>query len=67
MEDAGSGRGERPFTEGDDGRQDVEPGVGVEGGVGEEEQDGSREADVGTGEGGRLGVEGEEEGLLMDW
>lgn len=37
----GRGREERPLAEGDDGRQDVEPGVGVEGGVGEDEQDGS--------------------------
>lgn len=67
MEDAGRWREERPLAEGDDGRQDVEPGVGVEGGVGVDEQDGSREADVGTGDGDRLGVEGEEEGTLMDW
>ncbi len=62
MEDAGRWRDERPLAEGDDGRQEAGLGVGVEGGVGEEEQDGSREADVGTGEEDRLGVEGEEEG-----
>lgn len=47
MEDGGRGREERPSAEGDDGRQDEELGVGVEGGV----------------EGDGLEVEGEEEGL----
>lgn len=36
-------------------------GVGVEGGVGEDEQDGPRETEVGTGE--ADGLEGEEEGM----
>lgn len=40
----------------------MEVGVGVDGGVGEDEQDGSIEVDVGTGE-----VEGEEEWLLKEW
>lgn len=44
----------------------MEVGVGVEGGVGEDEQDGSREADVGIGERDGLGVEGEEEGMLEE-
>lgn len=54
------------LAEGEDGRQDVEVGVGVEGGVGEDEQDGLREADVGIGERDGLGVEGEEEGMLEE-
>lgn len=54
---------DKPFTDRDDVRRDVELGVGVEGGVGEEVQDRSTDADVGTGEGDRLGVEGEEEGM----
>lgn len=40
-------------------------GVGVEGGVGEDEQDGSREVNVGIGA--RDGVEGEEEEMLKEW
>lgn len=60
MEDAGRVREEMLLAEGNDGRQDVELGVGVEGGVGEDEQDGPREADVRTGEGDGLRVEGEE-------
>lgn len=66
MEDEGRGSEERPLAEGDNGRQDVGLGVGVEGGVGEDEQDGPREADVGTGEGDRLRVEGEEGGMLKE-
>lgn len=54
---------DKPFTDRDDGKRDVELGVGVEGGVGEEVQDRSTDADVGTGEGEQLGVEGEEEGM----
>lgn len=54
---------DKPFTDRDDGKRDVELGVGVEGGVGEEVQDRSTDADVGTGEGEELGVEGEEEGM----
>lgn len=42
-------------------RQDVELGVGVEGGVGEDEP---REASVGTGEGDGLRVEGV---VLREW
>ncbi len=45
----------------------MELGVGVEGGVGEDEQDGPREANVGTGEGDGLRVEGEEGGMLKEW
>lgn len=60
MED--EGREERPLDERDEGRQDVERGIGVEGGEGEDEEDGPREADVGTGE-----EEGEEEGMLKAW
>lgn len=60
MED--EGREERPFAERDEGRQDVERGIGVDGGEGEDEEDGPREADVGTGE-----VEGEEDGMLKAW
>lgn len=43
----------------EDGRQNLEFGVGVEGGVGGDEQVGPRETDVGTGEWDGLGVEGE--------
>lgn len=64
MEDAGRVREEKPLADGDDGRRDAELGVGVEGGVGEDEQDGPREAEVGTGEGDGLMVEGEE---LKEW
>lgn len=64
MDDADRVREEKPSAEGDDGRQDVELGAGVEGGVGEDEQDGPREANVGTGEGDGLRVEGEE---LKEW
>ena len=60
MED--EGREERPLDERDEGRQDVERGIGVEGGEGEDEEDRPREADVGTGE-----EEGEEEGMLKTW
>ena len=60
MEAAGRERTERPLADEEDGRWDVEFGVGVEGGVGEE-QERPREADAGTGEGDGLGVEGEEE------
>lgn len=67
MEDAGRGRDGKPSAEGDDRRQEVELGVGVEGGEGEDEQDGPREADVKTGEGDRLRVVSEEEGMLKEW
>lgn len=40
----------------------MELGVGVEGGVGEDEQDGPREAGDGDG----LGVEEEEDGTLVE-
>lgn len=40
----------------------MEVGVGVDGGVGEDEQDGSKEVDVGTGE-----VEGEDRWSLKGW
>lgn len=56
----------KPLAEGDDGRKDVELGVGVDGGVGEDEQDGPRETDVGTGEGDGLRVEGEAEEMLKE-
>lgn len=42
----------------------MELGVGVEGGVGEDEPDGPREAGVGTGDGDGLRVEGVE---LKEW
>lgn len=53
----------------EDERRDVEFGVGVEGGVGEDEQDGPREANVGIGERDGLWVEGVEEGMqeLEEW
>lgn len=56
MEGAARGSEERPLAEWDEGRRDVEPGVGVEGGVGEDEQDGPREGDG-------LWMDDEEEGM----
>ena len=55
---------EKSLAAREDRRQDVELGTGVEGGVGEDELDGAREANVGTGEGDGLRVEGEE---LKEW
>lgn len=55
-------REDKPLTEGADGRG----AVGVEGGLGEEKHEGPREADVGTGDGDGLRVEGEE-GILKEW
>lgn len=50
---------DKPLADEEDGRQNLEFGVGVEGGVGGDEQDRPIEADVGTGEWDGLGVEGE--------
>lgn len=58
---AGKGTADIPLADEEDGKQNLEFGVGVEGGVGEAEHEGPREADVGTGERDGLGVEGDEE------
>lgn len=58
MVGAGGVTAERPLADEEDGRQNFELGVGVDGGVGGVEQDRPREADVGTGEWDGLGVEG---------
>lgn len=58
---------ERSWAEVDDGSWGVELGVGVVGGVGEEEQDNSKDGGVGTGEVGGLMVEGEEQVTLKEW
>lgn len=63
MVGAGRGRADKPLADEEDGRQNLEFGVGVRGGVGEDEQEGSREGDAEIGDGDGLRVEGEEEGM----
>lgn len=55
----GGGSGERSWADADEGRRQAELGVGVEGGVGEDEQTG-----VEAGEEDALVVE---EGMLEEW
>jgi len=57
VEEAGRDRADKPLADEEDGRQDMELGVGVDASVGENDEDGPEEADKGT------GVEVVEEGM----